>query len=1438
MKHIYLLLTVLSFSFFLSGCHSKSKSPDVLTQVPVPVIPEGKESEGQDGIAESQKMEFEITRDVSLGYVPKYRLVEAMEKIKKDRLSENLFAEALTWTERGSNSDAVGPSNGNGRVSAGQVTSGRTRTVWVDLADVTNQTVWAGGIDGGIWKTTNIVADPSPWALVTDLSANIAVSSICQSPVNTDIMYFGTGEKTINGDAVRGGGVWKSIDHGVTWNLLTSTINFWNVSNVICDPTNPLIVYVATIGNGNGIQRSIDGGTTWTNITPAGLSTRVTRMEISSTGRMHIVCGYWSGAPGVPDPASGYRYTDIPSTVTSAAGWTTPVTSFYTSNEYNADIAVAGNTLYALPSTAAFQTPNVWKSTDGGANWVTTTAIPIVAPTPVSSGQAWYCLAIGVDPTNADNVMVGGLNSYISTDGGTSWSPNSVWVTGVPGSGNYIHADHHIIVWNNNQVLDAGDGGIFYSGNDGVTFSDRNVGLRLKQFYSVAVHPTSTNYFIGGTQDNGTHQLNAAGLTSSVEVMGGDGGFTHIDQDEPQFQFTATTFSSYFRSADGGATWSGVNFGGSGQFINPTDYDDVTNKLYTSWTAGNYFRWDDANSGTAAFAVPVAAFNSATVRHVKVSPHTANRVFFGTGGGGGGRIVRVDNAHLASATGTNITGSTMPAAPNSVSCVAVGTTDNHLLATFSNYSLSTNRIWVSTVGGGAAGWTNITGNLPDIPVRWAMFFPEDNTKALLGTDLGVWETTLINGAATTWVQDPTFPIVRVDMLQYRAADGLVVAATHGRGIWTAPIAFTTPYVRFAFPAASKQELTTTTTGCRSYTDYTVDMRIDIAPTGNANVTLSGSGAAVQGVDYDFTTNGNFAAPSSILTFANGSATPQPITIRIYNDAEVESAESFTLTYSIGGGTNAVAAPSSLSYVFTITDNDVVPTGGIVTATIGTGVTGLNIPFRSEFTDARTQILYTAAELTTAGFTAGNIYSMAFNVSSKTSTAPFNNFNIKIKNTPTTALQGGIFEGVTTPVFGPVNYSTVAGVNTFVLSSPFAWDGTSNLLIDICFDNSVAGPTPDLVAGTLGFARTQFDRVNGSAGCSLPNATFISGGGGSRINITFAFGSPVETVASISRTEHIGNNGTYFFYSTGNTNIINSLSGVTTSLGCVNASIFEAGTTWVNFQGGERSQKVFDITPTTNPGATYTVGLYFTNAELDGETPNGLRIAKTTAATMAAANSSNTVFATTANPVAFGSGWIYTATFTGFSKFFLVDLGAVLPVSLISFNGVLDNDKIPLSWVTSSEQNSMHFDIEKSSDGVNYYSIGIIPAAGNSSSDRNYGFTDDQVKEFNYYRLKMVDIDGRFVYSQIILIKNQDLLQGVQVVNNPFSSYIDVRFTKIPSQQVQLELLNIAGTKVYSRQYGAAGQIRFELSGVTISNGTYLLRVIADGKQYVNKVVKQ
>ena len=725
---------------------------------------EAEEEEGDD-IAARYELEVNTTKDPALGFVPKERLVNAFS-IRKHLLESKAYrAPLLNWTERGPDRDAVGASNGNGR-AGNAITSGRLRAIWEDLSDATGKTVWVGGVDGGLWKTTNITATPAIWTVINDYFGNLSVSSICQDPSNFNIMYFGTGEKTDNADAVRGGGVWRSTDQGVTWSLMNGTEGFWKITKIICDASGNLYVACSNSTNNSGLQRYNKLSQTWDNITPTGLSPRISDIELSSTGRLHLACGYRSAAA-----ASGYRYTDSPSTVT-ASGWISPVTS-YAPVEFNVDLASVGNTLYAVPINSSYQCAAIYKSTNGGVNWSMTGSTPAF-----TNGQGWYCIAIAIDPANVNNVIVGSLDCYKTTNGGTSWTQISNWVGS---TGQYVHADQHIISWrSNNQVLVGSDGGIHYSPNGGTNFYDKNTGLRIKQFYSLAVHPTLPNYFLAGAQDNGTHQLNSAGMASSVEVTGGDGAYVHIDQDQPQFQLGAYVYNQYRRSIDGGSTWSSINYSGtSGRFINPTDYDDVSNIMYCSNAVNTFLRWDNPQTGSTFTSVTMG-LNNGTVSAVKVSPFTSNRVFFG--GGGSGVLPSLIKATNANTTPTyvNIIGASMQISSANINSIEFGTDENNIIVAFSNYGI--NNVWITNDGG--TNWTAIDGNLPDMPVRWAMFYPGNNTKAIIATETGVWQTELFNGNATVWDPETGFPNVRTNMLQYRSSDKLLVAATHGRGIFS------------------------------------------------------------------------------------------------------------------------------------------------------------------------------------------------------------------------------------------------------------------------------------------------------------------------------------------------------------------------------------------------------------------------------------------------------------------------------------------------------------------------------------------------------------------------------------------------------------------------------------------------------------------------------
>src|SRR5690606_31639884 len=128
----------------------------------------------------------------------------------------------------------------------------------------------------------------------------------------------------------------------------------------------------------------------------------------------------------------------------------------------------------------------------------------------------------------------------------------------------------------------------------------------------------------------------------------------------------------------------------------------------------------------------------------------------------------------------------------------------------------------------------------------------------------------------------------------------------------------------------------------------------------------------------------------------------------------------------------------------------------------------------------------------------------------------------------------------------------------------------------------------------------------------------------RLGITSS-GTEVETLVTGPATMHLDNGSNDYLYSE-NDRLMVRLNSINTSLGCVSASVEEAGTDWVSYQGGERSAKIFSINPTSNGGtAGYTVSLYFDNSELDGKNPASLRIAKTSAASVASSNAGNTIF---------------------------------------------------------------------------------------------------------------------------------------------------------------------------------------------------------------------
>jgi hypothetical protein len=254
--------------------------------------------------------------------------------------------------------------------------------------------------------------------------------------------------------------------------------------------------------------------------------------------------------------------------------------------------------------------------------------------------------------------------------------------------------------------------------------------------------------------------------------------------------------------------------------------------------------------------------------------------------------------------------------------------------------------------------------------------------------------------------------------------------------------------------------------------------------------------------------------------------------------------------------------------------------------------------------------------------------------------------------------------------------------------------------------------------------------------------------------------------------------------------------------------------------------------------SYSITLYFENTELAGKNPATLRIAKTTAASAAAANSANTVFmAPTITQL--GSGTTsFTATFTGFSNFFLVDAGATLPVTLLDFTGTArENATTVLQWTTATEENNRQFELEMSSDGISFAPLATIPSKGNSTNAQDYEYVHLRpATGITWYRLKQVDFDGGFKYSRIIVV---EIMKGELqpfIYPVPGRESITLNFGTVISA-ADIEILTI-DMKLVKRETRRGTMIRTELSVSDLKPGLYFIRVKRKERIDVLRFIKE
>jgi len=658
--------------------------------------------------------------------------------------------------------------------------AGRARSLVIHPTNP--QRMYVGSCGGGVWRTDD---GGYSWTPLDDGMGNLVVCTLAMDPNDPNVIYAGTGEGNFANPfptpAVKGDGVWKTIDGGTTWTQLASTADWFATNHIAIHPNFSHVILAAT---SDGMHRSLDSGATWSKV----LQGQVSQVLFDTQILNRCVCAYFSFTTGL-------RY--IARSFDSGQNWYNAAAGYDQGSRIELAYApsVVGR-LYA--ATRSGGQLRCWRSDDHGASFVlrtTTSSVP--------GGQWGYTGALWVDPTNSSHVLLGDVSIWRSTDGAATFS----LIGCATQPSNAPHVDQHGFFnhpgYNgstNRTVYVCNDGGVYVAPDINLAsvvqctnpqgWQRLDLGLNTIQYYGVAGH--SSGRLVGGTQDQGTHVINSSISTSMHRTAGGDGGRSQIDSTDPDYVYGSYQYLSPFRSTDGGQTISNMTTGlpasvstdADSNFVAPLTLSPSNpNVLYGG--SRSVWRCTNAKSSSPSWVQikPPIASNS-KIFSIAVAPTDANVVWVGYNDG---TLHRSSNALAATPT--------WPAADpfNTVPDSAITrilidrTTNSRVLVATGGYSASDPNLHLTTDGGifflGVAG-SGATA-LPQAPIRGIAQHPSMSGRYYVATEVGVFRTA---DGFQTWSTSNEGPadVACYDISFLHGSETLLIG-TYGRGMWTAEV---------------------------------------------------------------------------------------------------------------------------------------------------------------------------------------------------------------------------------------------------------------------------------------------------------------------------------------------------------------------------------------------------------------------------------------------------------------------------------------------------------------------------------------------------------------------------------------------------------------------------------------------------------------------------
>lgn len=706
----------------------------------------------------------------------------------------------------------LGPVNISGRMTDVEVVSPKGK----------NYTIYVAGASGGVWKTEN---EGTTWKPVFEHAPSTSIGDIAIAPTDQKIIWVGTGEANIFRSSQAGAGIFRSDDGGKTWkNMGLTDTN--TISRIIVHPKNPDIVYVAASGNEwtdnseRGIFKTVNNGKTWKKIKYLNERTGANDLIMDPVNPDILYASFWQRIRrkwNDPRIEKGYKWSGLYKTTDGGKNWS-PINKGLPLPHHRGRTGIdlcrsKPNVLYAFvdnyeiagswnegevdsygrPKGGKIKGATVFRSDDSGANWRKVSSENKYMEG-LSGTYGWVFGQIRVDPNNENKIYVMGLFLNLSEDGGKTFRD-------LKG----MHMDHHGL-WidpdNSDYLVNVNDGGVAISYDGGKNFRTFYDNLPLVQFFNIQYDMADPFHVYGSIQDHGSYR-GIVDLSKGRDNIpsqkwenapGGEGSNHAIDPSDTNVVYSAGFYGNLTRSnlkdktrelivpkpPKGAEKYRGQWLA---PFIisphNPRIIYHGMNSLFRSMDRGD--TWEKIspdltyNKENMKGDIPYQ-----TIFSISESPLKFGLIYAGTDDGrvhitkDGGRTWKEIVRGLPYRKWVSqITASKYDI--NTVYMTQNGKRDDDFRA----------YIWKSTDQG--RNWKDISSNIPCGPVNVIREDPENSNVLYAGTDFGVYVS--LNRGKSWEVLSKDIPTTYVQDLVIHPRDSILVAGTHGRGVYALDISF-------------------------------------------------------------------------------------------------------------------------------------------------------------------------------------------------------------------------------------------------------------------------------------------------------------------------------------------------------------------------------------------------------------------------------------------------------------------------------------------------------------------------------------------------------------------------------------------------------------------------------------------------------------------------